>query len=963
MDVYWLNKLFIPTNYISLLFNKILKPILFKKTAFLLIFISIIYVSNAQNIGGMVTNKATQSKMNKALVSILNIKDSSVIKTAITDENGRFMIKDVSIGRYLIRSEFIGFNDYYAPLTVVPEINRVKIEMEEAAIELMSVGKTAQKNAVSQKSDTLEFNSSSFKVNPDATVEDLVKKMPGITMEGGVLKTQGEEIKKVTVDGQDFFGDDASAALKNLPAELVSKVQVFDRMTDQSQFTGIDDGNSQKSLNIITKNGKNNGQFGKVYGGIGTKERFAAGGNINIFSKNNRLSVIGLSNNINQQNFSSEDLTGLLGTNSSGQGSSGRPQGGGRGQSGGGVSGSASSFLSGNQSGVNTTHSFGLNYNLLNQKRLKLGVSYFFNYGINKNETILDRTYFLSNELNQYYTQNDTTNNKKLNHRINARLEYQLDSFNSFIITPSFSFQNSNFNNIFNGNNLNDTQKAVNNSRTTNLTKSNAYNLNNSILWRKKFKNKTSSLSVNLTTGFNSMQSNNELNTSNEFFIPTNRNDNFLQQYNNPSSTVNLSSNISFSQILSKAMSIEVNYSPSYNLNKNDKKTMTFDNGTQSFSILDTLLSSKFNNTNISNRFGANYTIQNTKTTLRFGADYKITSLEGQSEFPNSELVQKSFQNILPNLMFTHKFDANKNFRIYYRSNTNLPSITNLQNVINNSNPLLLNAGNPNLSQDFNNFVVMRYISTNIKKGKRFFAMMNYSATQNYIGNSTLIANKDTVINNRINLAKGVQLSMPENLSGYQSFRTYTNYGLTIKQIKSNVNGNLGYNFTQTPALINGIKNLSKNNAINTGINLSSNISEKIDFNMGYNFNYNLIENTLQKNLNNTYIIQNLNAKVNYMPKNYLVINSELNRSAYSGLGTSFNQKIWLWNAGIGYKFTKSKRAEIKLSVFDILNQNKAISRTITENYIEDNFTKVLNRFYMLTFTYNVRNFKSNSVK
>lgn len=917
----------------------------------------------AQHIGGIVANKSNQKNLNKALVYILNKKDSSVIKTAITDENGRFIIKDISVGNYLISSKFIGYIDYYAPLTVVLEFNRIKIEMEEAAIEMMSVGKTAQKNAVSQKSDTLEFNSSSYKVNPDATVEDLVKKMPGITTEGGVLKTQGEEIKKVTIDGQDFFGDDANAALKNLPAELVSKVQVFDRMTDQAQFSGIDDGNSQKSLNIITKNGKNNGQFGKVYGGIGTKDRFAAGGNINIFSKNNRLSVIGLSNNINQQNFSSDDITGLLGTSPGGQRPSGRTQGGSGGARNFGGGGSASNFLSGNQSGVNTTHSFGLNYNLLNQKKLKIGVSYFFNYGGNKNTTLLDRTYFLSNELNQFYSQEDTTDNKNLNHRINSRLEYQLDSFNSFIITPSIRFQNSSLSSIFNGNNKNDTLRPINNTKSSNLTKSNAYNFNNSILWRKKFKNKTSSLSANVTTGFNSSQRSNELNTNNEFYIPFNRNNSFLQEFNNPSSTVNLSSNISFSQILNKSMSIEVNYAPSFILNKNDKKTMTFDNGTQSFSILDTLLSSKFKNTNISNKFGLNYTIQNTKTSLRFGADYKITSLEGQSEFPNSNLVQKSFKNILPNFMFTHKFDANKNFRLYYRSNTNLPSITNLQNVIDNSNPLLLSVGNPNLTQDFNNFIFMRYISTNIKKGRSFFAMMNYSATQNYIGNSTLIAERDTIINNNIKLSKGVQLSLPENLSGYQSYRTYTNYGATIKSIKSNINGNLGYNYTQTPAMINGVKNLSKNNAVNAGANLSSNISEKLDFNMGYSFNYNLIENTLQKKLNNIFIIQNLNVKVNYMPKNYLVINSELNRSAYSGLGASFNQKIWLWNAGIGYKFTKSKRAEIKISVFDILNQNNAISRTINENYIEDNFTKVLNRFYMLTFTYNVRNFKNNNIK
>ena len=307
--------------------------------------------------------------------------------------------------------------------------------------------------------------------------------------------------------------------------------------------------------------------------------------------------------------------------------------------------------------------------------------------------------------------------------------------------------------------------------------------------------------------------------------------------------------------------------------------------------------------------------------------------------------------------MFTYAASKSSNLRLFYRSSTNLPSISQLQNVVNNSNPLILSAGNANLVQEFRNMIHLRYSKSNVAKGRTMFIYSNLTTASNYIGNSTILAKKDTSVNG-IELRKGAQLSLPANLNGYKSFRAYLSYGMPIKKIKSTFNLNLGQTYSSTPALINGNTNFSNNFNSNVGVVLASNISESLDFTLNYTVNYTTVQNTLQSSLNNQYVIQNFNAKINFMPTPKWVLNADITNSSYKGLGATFNQNIWLCNAGFGYKFLKDNRGELKLSVFDALKQNTSIARTVSESYIEDKNTQILTRFYMLTFTYSIRHFK-----
>src|SRR5690606_16441108 len=324
---------------------------------------------------GIVVDQKTKDTLSGARVMLLSIPDSTIVTGASTDDEGYYSIQVVP-GKYIVKVTLFSYTDELKQVDLQSPQTTLDFSLKSDATLIQEVSVEAKAVRVEQIGDTTQYNADAFKTNPDATVEDLVGKMPGITIENGVVKAQGEQIKKVFIDGEEFFGDDVSAALKNLPAEIVSKIQIYDNESDQARFTGISDGNDAKALNIVTKPGKNQGQFGKVYAGYGYKDLYLVGGNVNFFKGTRKVSLIGMSNNVNQQNFSSEDILGLTGsgTTSSTGGRGGR-----------GNMGSGENFMTGQQNGVSTTHSIGVNYSDKWGEKTKVTGSYFFNASSNNN--------------------------------------------------------------------------------------------------------------------------------------------------------------------------------------------------------------------------------------------------------------------------------------------------------------------------------------------------------------------------------------------------------------------------------------------------------------------------------------------------------------------------------------------------------------------------------------------------
>ena len=925
------------------------------KFTFLIFFFGIFsLIANAQKttITGVLKDEIEKTAIASATVAIYLKNDTTKarLKTIVTDANGAFIFRDIDKDSFVVEFSSVGYKTKQQQILVQEDtVFMGSISLYKQGKQLADITIIAKTAPVIQKGDTSQYSASQFKVNPDATTEDLIKKMPGITVgKDGTVTAQGETVKKVTIDGKDFFGDDASAALRNLPSELVDKIQVFDRLSDQAQLTGFDDGNSQKAINVVTKSGVKNGQFGRVYAGYGNDERYAAGGNMSFFKAARRISLVANFNNTNQQNFGSQDLLGL--TNSAGRG-----QGGGRGGSGRGGGGSTENFAVGQANGISKTNAFGINYSNQWGKKATITGSYFFNNSSNNNESIVNtETFFNPKNLFSYQKSNAITGN--YNHRINLRLEYKIDSSNSIFIIPSLSFQKNNLRSVSALQNFYEEADSLNTSVNKSSSDRNGYNLRNSILFRHSFPKKGRTISFGINTAYTKNDGESITNALYRFYNGGITDSVQNQYYDNASSGNTVGGNIAYTEPIGKKGQLQIDYTPSVQKNKADQQTFGFDG--DKYTRFDTSLSNRFDNTITTNNAGINYRLNPSKDEqFSIGVNYQHSLLESQRIFPKAFDVNQTFSNFLPNAMWRKKLSASSNIRIMYRASTSFPSVNQLQDVVNLSNPLRVSSGNPNLKQSFSNFFSGRYSHTNSKTSRSFFANIFLQTVSDYISNGTYVALKDTVIQQNILIKKGSQLTKPVNLDGYKSLRTFFTYSLPVKLIKTTVNLNAGFVYSRLPGQVNYRPTTTNNYIYNAGVVLASNISEYVDFNVLYSASINEAKTVSVTNSSSRYVNQSAGLQMNLLNKKGWFIQNDVNNQTNSGLAAGFNQSYWLWNAAVGKKFLKKKAGELKLSVFDLQKQNQSITRTVTGAYIEDAQSQVLQQYFMLTFTYSLKNF------
>lgn len=905
--------------------------------------------AQTSSIKGTLQDDTDNHPLRGATVSLLLRKDSALVKTTLSDSAGNFSFTAITPDSFILTADAIGYQQYVSFVFLKDSLTDLGIfSLVRQGKDLSNVTIVAKAPPVTQKGDTTQYAASQYKVNPDATAEELIKKMPGITVDkAGTVTAQGEQVRKVTVDGKEYFGDDATATLKNLPAEIIDKIQVFDRLSDQAQFTGFDDGNSSKSINIVTKTGNRNGQFGRIYAGYGTDDRYAAGGNVSFFKGDRRLSFVGLFNNINQQNFGNEDL---LGVTSSG-GSGGR-SGGNRGPQ-----GNTNNFLVGQQNGISATNAFGINYSDKWSKKLDVSGSYFFNNSNTDNNRISNNEYFIKDTANQFYDETALSAVTNFNHRFNMRMEYKIDSFNSLIFTPSLSFQKNDNGRTVNGTRYYSISDLVSSTRYKSNSNNAGFNTNNNLLFRHAFAKRGRTISVNLNVAANHREGDIFLESINEYYDSNNGNDSVQQYTSQLVNGTTYSGNIAYTEPIGKKGQLQFNYSPAVTKNNSDQDVFKYDNIMDKYSLFDSSLSNQFDNTVTSHTGGTTFRLGSRENMFAAGLFYKFTELNSEQLFPQRTTVNKSFSNLLPNLMWRKKFSAKSSFNINYRANTNVPSVNQLQNVINNNNPLFLTSGNPDLKQQLSNVLSGRYTYTNTAKGSSFFANIYLQQTDDYITNASYIAKSDSVLANNIILNKGSQLTKPVNLDGYLSLRSFLTFAMPLKFIKSNFNVNGGFTWSKIPGIVNYSRTTTNNYTYSTGAVVSSNINEYVDFNLSYNTTFSVANNSTQPQLNNNYRMQNVGLQLNLLSKNGWFLQNDINNQAYSGLSDGFNQSYWLWNAAIGKKFLKNNAGELKLSVFDLLKQNRSITRNVTESYIEDVQNQVLTQYFLLTFSYKLKNF------
>jgi hypothetical protein len=895
-------------------------------------------------------------------VKLTKFTDTTDVRRATAKDDGTFEIGGLGVHSYRLEASRVG----YAVLKQVIRVternqNLGVLQMTPEAVNIAGVTVTESPAPATQKADTTEFRAGAVKTSRDATAEDLVQKLPGVTVEGGQVKAQGENVQQVLVNGRPFFGSDPTAAMRNLPAEVVDRIQVYDASSDQAEFSGFEDGTQQRTMNFILRDQK--AQFGKGYAGYGDRDRYQAGGNATILRGTTRLTAIGLSNNINQRNFSPMDLFGALSGNQGGGqqrimmggGPGMRGSGGGPGMRFGGPGGGGfdpSSFFVNQQGGITTTHSGGLNYTGQWTPKLQVTSSLFVNHTDNENAQSLTREYLPPQDSLAFYGQNVTSDNVNDNQRYDARFEWTIDSLNSVIMRPRLYFQQNRSRTFGFASNstLTGAELSSSDSDTRNETVGN--NLSNRLTLRHRFHKKGRNISAEVNMGYNVRDGERRQESLTTFTDPDSV---ALQDQltDSRSTTRSLSSRFAFTEPLAKGWQLQATWHPAITLSRSDARTNTLDTLTGDYAVLDPAQSNEFLSRNLSHTGGL--AVLHTFGPWRWltQAQYQHARLTGEQRFPAWHWTGQLFEDVLPSMTLSGNLANRRNVRLAWSTSTQTPSISQLQNVVDNSNPLALTAGNPNLRQNYVNNFSIRLSEADPARSKSRFLFANVQRVSRPISNATVTALTDTVIDGIV-LARGTQLTRPTNLDVSWSANAFTAYSRPVTFLKSIASVHGGGSFTQTPTLVNGGQNRSRTWTLRYGSTFASNISPNLDFTLSYNGNYNLSRNTLSTTTRGDYYAHTLGLRFNAVAKYGIVVRQEMNHN-FQGGASDYGQNVVLWNTTLGKKVLKDQKGEIRVTATDVLQQDRSVGRSFTETYVQDSRDRTLGRFVQAVFTYTFR--------
>jgi hypothetical protein len=894
------------------------------------------YCSHAQTIiKGTVRGKLIDTSSNQSLssasVSVISLNDSTTVAGTAAEKGGLFEIKGIPEGRYKLVLSFQGYQINTRIFSVTKE-NAVtdfgSISMERKSQVLKEV--VVERPPMAIKKDTVEFNASSYAVKPNADAEDLLKKLPGVQVDkSGNVTAQGEKVTRVLVNGKRFFSDDPKLATKNLPPDIIDKIQVFDDLSDQSKFTGFDDGNRVKTINITTKKDKQQGYFGKMVAGAGTDENYDESINMHRFHGNQQISVLGQANDINKQNFTPQDFLG-----------------GGRRGGGGGGGGTGQ-----NSSGINTIWAGGINYKDAWGPNTDAYGSYFFNsQHISVQQLSATQKFFLQQDSSTLTNQSSSSIQNTKNHRINFNLEQRFDSSNSLIFRPNISFQTSTPFSSSVSSTADANGVPINNSAGHSSSTNTGFNISNTNLqFRHKFAKKYRTISLDLNASASSNDGTGYNYALNNFYR-LGIVDTINQFYNDSLHSITLSPTLSYTEPIGKNQILEFNYNYTYNNNNSINNTYNYDNSSHDFKTFDSLFSNSYKFTSNANRFSLNYRIQNAKYNFGIGSGIQYTSFNSLNTTKNIT-VANNFINFTPTVNFQYTLSKTKRLRLNYSGRTGTPSATQLQPLTTTSDQINYQVGNPDLKPQFTHSLRMLYTSFDPITQRVMFATINASTVVNDI-QSTVVPN-----------AKGGQTNSYTNLSGTYNISGYFNYGFALKKPKSNLNfiTNINYSQSQTlqglslqAPLSSYLHVYTKNTSLAETISWTTNIKKNFDMNFSSTSTYNIAENGKQ-NLN--YFSQILSAEFTAYSNKGWIIATNFDYTYTNNRTPGYNASVPLLSPSIAKQLFKKKNGELRFSVFDLLNQNTTVSKTVSLTQSVDTRTNTLTRYAMLTFTYNLNNF------
>ena len=884
------------------------------------------------DITGTVVEDGSNEPIEQATVRLLNVKDSTMVGGVASSRNGNFTLKGIKAGSYLLHVSFVGFDPLYQPIRITGKTNPVKLgklALSDGAIQLGEAVVIGKAPEVVVRNDTVEYNADSYKTTEGAVLEDLLKKMPGVEVDSeGKITVNGKEVKKVLIDGKEFFSDDPKVASKNLPSKMVEKVQVLDRLSDMARMTGFDDGDEETVINLTVKPGMKQGWFGNAFAGYGSEDRYEGNFMVNRFINNDQFTLMGGINNTNNMGFSdiaSNMFSGMGGRR-------------------GGRSGGAGN-------GITTSGNVGLNFSKEFNSKMTLGGNVRYSHSDNEANSKINRTNILPNDSSTIYNEINNKNTKSDNVGADFRMEWKPDSATQIIFQPSFSYSNSHNREFGSFNTLTNLGDTVNLGESDYVSDGEGYNLNARLEFSRKLNDEGRVFSGSLTGGLSDSY-NKGLNYSNtEYFMGNNQDELIDQQFRYDNKGFNYRVYLSWVEPIGHNNFIQATYSISQNKQESLKNSYVRGEDSEDYNVLDTAYSKSYRNNFINQQASLAFKAVREKYDYTIGMNLEPSHSVSENFVGDTTLskLTRNVVNLSPMVRFNYRFDKRTNLRINYRGRTSQPSMTQLQPVADISDPLNTITGNPDLKPTYSNNFSARYQKFVPEKQTALMLMLN----ANYVVND--IVTKSIYVGE-----SGKKMTTYENVNGNYNGNFRIMFNTPLKNRKFSVNSMTMASFANVNGFINEEKNTNKNYSAMERASIDFR-SDYIDLGVNGNFRYSGTKNSLQnQNDQNIYNYGVGGTTTIYLPLDFK-IESDITWSANSGYAAGYQQKEVLWNASASKSFLKGNQATLRFKIYDILQQRSNISQSVTADYTQYSEYNTLSSYFMVHFIYRFSIFKGGA--
>lgn len=900
-----------------------------KRQTLLSLLLTSAVVAAAYTITGRVADPQGEPLIS-ASVRLLSARDSSAVNGVVTDVDGNFKFENLNGRRYIVETSYVGYEPIYNNVDLRQgNASLGTITLRESATMLHEMEVVGIRTPITVKEDTIEYDASAYRTAPNAVVEDLVRRLPGAEVSSdGKITVNGQEISKILIDGKEFFSDDPTVASRNIPADMVDRLQVVNRKSDLARLTGVDDGEDETVINLTVKKNMQNGWFGTIQGGYGTDDRYNGSFNINRFWNGNQITFIGALNNVNDLSF---------------------------------TDGTSSRFRRfGGQNGITTSQAFGINFNVGNGEKFRIGGDVMYSRSDRDARQSTSRQYLFADSTS-YYNSGKRSRDIGNNLRADFRLQWKPDSLNTIDFRPYFSYNHSNGWSVDSAMTYagDAARSLVSASRNRSSSHGDSWEFGGRLIANHKFASRPGrALSLYVNYKFSDVQEYGDAYSWNRFFRMDSL-DVYDQYSDNHTWSNNISARLSWTEPIgnpAKGNFLTAAYRFQYRWNNADKLTYDYPVEYIDYPNGEAIIGSDmiFSET-LSNRFRNDYMSQDIRLGFKH-VEKKVNMEAGLSLVPQRSksidlinsarnIPERWTWNFAPFLRYRWKPSKSKQLMLDYRGRSSQPTMTQLQPVADVSNPLAIVVGNPDLKPSFTHNIMLRFHNFNSEAQRSIMTMLHAQVMQNSIVSKTTYDSET-----------GGRTTTYTNVNGQWNVRAMNMISFPFRNKKWTFNNHLMLYYSTSVGFNNGLRNRANSLMANESFGIAFR-PDYLEFELRPTYGIQTVHNTVQSAGNQTVHTYGGNFYATYNSPFGLVLNSDLSYTATSGYSEGFDENRWLWNASIGYQFLQDRSLTLSLKAYDLLRQNSNISRTITANYIEDNSYNSLGRYFMVTLAWKFNTF------